>query len=122
VSELVKSFGAGTRTKRVRLPLREHRERAGVTLETIACETRISRRFLEAIEAGEYRQLPGGLFSTSYIRQYAAMTGYDADEILHDLKQSEPVAVAEPVERVAAAGAGLGDSPTFRWLRSISQG
>lgn len=65
-----------------KLPLREHRLRAGVGLEAIVDATKLSRRFLEAIEEGAYQDLPGGVFSTSYIRQYAAATGYDADLIL----------------------------------------
>ena len=66
------------------LPLRAQRLRMGVSLEQIEAETKISRRFLEAIEAGEYEKLPGGVFTRSYIRQYAARTGYDAAEILAD--------------------------------------
>ncbi len=56
-------------------------------------ETKLSRRFLEAIEEGRYEDLPGGVFTVSYIRQYAAMTGYDADVILEHYRRqtdSEP--------------------------------
>lgn len=69
------------------LPLREHRLRAGVRIEDIAEATKISRRFLEAIEDGKYGELPGGVFSTSYIRQYAQATGYDADLILERFRE-----------------------------------
>jgi cytoskeletal protein RodZ len=67
---------------RPKLPLREHRQRGGVSLESIVDSTKLSRRFLEAIEGGEYADLPGGVFAISYIRQYAAAVGYDADVIL----------------------------------------
>ena len=33
-------------------------------------------------EEGRYEDLPGGVFTVNYIRQYAAMTGYDAEVIL----------------------------------------
>ena len=49
------------------------REKRGVTLEQIAERTKISMRFLRAIEEGEYVKLPGGIFATSYLRQYAAV-------------------------------------------------
>lgn len=76
------SFGqAGGNIPR-KLPLREHRLRAGVQLEGISESTKLSRRFLEAIEEGSYGELPGGVFSTNYIRQYAQATGYDAELIL----------------------------------------
>lgn len=73
---------AGLKKAMDRLPLREHRQRAKVTLEEIMSETKLSRQFLEAIEEGRYEQLPGGVFTVNYIRQYAALTGYDADVIL----------------------------------------
>lgn len=83
----------GPRVATGRLPLREHRQRARVTLEEIMAETKLSRRFLEAIEEGRYEELPGGVFTVSYIRQYAAMTGYDAEVILEHYRRqtdSEP--------------------------------
>ena len=77
----------GTNIQR-KLPLREHRLRAGVPLEAISESTKLSRRFLEAIEEGNYGELPGGVFTTSYIRQYAEATGYDADLILEHYRRS----------------------------------
>lgn len=68
-----------------------------VTLESIIARTKISRRFLEAIENGEYSQLPGGVFSVNYIRQYAALVSYDAETILeHYRKATAPPAPGEP--------------------------
>ena len=64
------------------LNLSVFRERTGVSLEDIAGVTKISLRFLRAIENEEFEQLPGGIFSTSYLRQYAAAIGYDADALL----------------------------------------
>lgn len=83
-----------------RLPLREHRLRARVSLEEIMAETKISRRFLEAIEDGRYEELPGGVFAVNYIRQYAWMTGYDAELILeHYRHRLDGQAAEEPVRR-----------------------
>ena len=55
---------------------------ARIELGRIAEETKIGRRFLEAIEDGAYHLLPGGVFAVNYIRQYAQATGYSAEEIL----------------------------------------
>ncbi len=82
-----KSFGQTGGKVPKKLPLREHRMRAGVQLAAIAEATKLSRRFLEAIEEGCYQELPGGVFSTSYIRQYAEATGYDADVILEHYRE-----------------------------------
>jgi len=65
-----------------RLDLPRFRRKAGVSLEEIAQETKISLRFLRAIEAEEFDQLPGGIFNTRYFRQYAAAIGYDETELL----------------------------------------
>ena len=53
------------------------RRNRGISLEQIAESTKISVRSLEAIEQGEFRKLPGGIYDTSYIRQYARAIEYD---------------------------------------------
>src|ERR1700690_2375142 len=58
------------------------RQKRGVTLEQIAERTKISMRFLRAIEDGEYEKLPGGIFATSYLRQYAAAISFEESELL----------------------------------------
>jgi cytoskeletal protein RodZ len=67
-----------------------------VSLDDIIAKTKISRRFLEAIEEGDYRQLPGGIFTVSYIRQYAEAVGYDPAGILEhyraEVSETEPPA------------------------------
>lgn len=62
--------------------LLEWRERAGLTLQHIAENTKISVRFLHAIEAGNLEQLPGGIYTLSYLRQYAEAIGYDESKLL----------------------------------------
>lgn len=58
------------------------RRNRGITLQQISDATKISVRSLEAIELGDFRKLPGGIYTTSYIRQYANAIDYDADTIL----------------------------------------
>ncbi len=58
------------------------RKNRGVTLEQIASVTKIGVRTLEAIERGEFRKLPGGIYDTNYIRQYARAIDYDETAIL----------------------------------------
>ncbi len=97
------------------LPLREHRQRVKVTLESIVAKTKISRRFLEAIENGEYSQLPGGVFTVNYIRQYAALVGYDAETILEDYRRrTAPPAGDEPETHPRRSEA--------RWIRFFEFG
>src|SRR5579863_7580005 len=58
------------------------RQNRGVSLEQIATSTKISVRALQAIERGDFRKLPGGIYNTSYIRQYARAIDYDESAIL----------------------------------------
>ncbi len=64
------------------LQLEQIRRRRGVSLEEIANKSKISTRFLRAIETEEFDKLPGGVFDTNYIRQYAELVGCDADSVL----------------------------------------
>jgi len=58
------------------------RSNRGVSLEQIAASTKIGVRTLEAIERGDFRKLPGGIYNTSYIRQYARAIDYDESTLL----------------------------------------
>ena len=58
------------------------RRNRGITLEQIAMSTKISVRALHAIEQGDFRKLPGGIYNTSYIRQYARAIDYDESVLL----------------------------------------
>src|ERR1051325_8991264 len=58
------------------------RRNRGISLEQIAQSTKISVRCLDAIERGDFRKLPGGIYNTSYIKQYARAIDYDETAIL----------------------------------------
>jgi cytoskeletal protein RodZ len=64
------------------LGLKTIRRNRGITLEAISAATKISVRSLAAIEAGDFRKLPGGIYNTSYIRQYARAIDYDESALL----------------------------------------
>jgi len=61
--------------------LKEERLRQGKQLRSIADDLRIGSRYLEAIEAEDWKQLPGGFFNRSFIRQYAQALGFDPSKI-----------------------------------------
>jgi cytoskeletal protein RodZ len=58
------------------------RRNRGITLQQIADSTKIGVRSLEAIETGDFGSLPGGIYTTSYIRQYARAIDYPEDDLL----------------------------------------
>jgi cytoskeletal protein RodZ len=59
--------------------LRRHK---GKSLREIADSTKIGIRFLQAIEQGDFQQLPGGIYTTSYLRQYAREIGFEESQLL----------------------------------------
>ncbi len=62
--------------------LRHEREMRGITLREIAEATKISCRFLQALEEGRLDVLPGGLFPRAFVRQYASFLGLDVEALL----------------------------------------
>ena len=75
------------------------RRQKGVSLESISAATQIGKRYLEAIERGDFTVLPGGIYDTSYIRQYARAVDYDEEDLLgcyfSRTGRQQPAAVAE---------------------------
>jgi cytoskeletal protein RodZ len=64
--------------------LRLARETRGIALRDISEQTRISMRYLEAIEADDYRRLPGGIFNRSFVRAYAKHVGFDEQQAIEE--------------------------------------
>ena len=62
--------------------LRRERELRGVALRDIADATKISVRFLQALEQDRVDILPGGIFPRSFVRQYAKHLGLDPDRMV----------------------------------------
>jgi len=59
--------------------LRQERERLGVSLEQISSATKVSIRYLRALELDEFRQLPGGIINKGIVRSYVSQLGLDQE-------------------------------------------
>ncbi|HUM69912.1 MAG TPA: helix-turn-helix domain-containing protein [Chloroflexota bacterium] len=62
--------------------LREARETKGLTLQEVQAETRISSRYLEALENGDYDRLPTPVHVRGFLRNYARFLGLDPQPLL----------------------------------------
>lgn len=62
--------------------LRAQRERKGITLEQAAGDTRIREKFLKALEDGDYRSLPGPVYTRGFLRNYAEYLDLETDELV----------------------------------------
>ena len=76
--------------------LRLAREAQGISLREISDQTRISTRYLEAIESGDLKRLPGGIFNRSFIKAYARYVGYDETEALDNYARTAREMGASP--------------------------
>jgi len=85
--------------------LKRERELRGISLREIADGTKISVRFLQALEEDRVEALPGGLFPRAFARQYALFLGLDAERIVADFVSAhgdttpERKPIAPPLER-----------------------
>lgn len=61
--------------------LRRARLEQGLDLPTVAARTKISARYLEAIESDDRKALPSGFFYKSFVDQYARALSLDTREI-----------------------------------------
>jgi len=62
--------------------LKREREMRGVSLQEISTATRISTRFLEALENEQWDRLPGGVFNRGFVRAVAHFLGLDEEALI----------------------------------------
>jgi len=60
--------------------LKRERERSGITLDSISATTKVTIRYLQALEAERFDQLPGGILSKGIARGYVRCLGLDEVE------------------------------------------
>jgi transcriptional regulator with XRE-family HTH domain len=75
--------------------LRKAREQRGYTLDDIQDATKIRKRYLEAIETGDYTVLPGSFYVRAFVKTYAETVGLDAEEVLRLYQKELPKTSAE---------------------------
>ena len=81
--------------------LRAAREAKGVDLARVERETKIRERYLSALERGEYRELPGAVYTKGFLRNYGSYLGLDP-EYLIDLYRLETSATTAERSRTPA--------------------
>lgn len=79
--------------------LKREREKRKITLDDISAATKIAPRFLVALEADQFDQLPGGIFNKGFVRSYASHLGLDENQTIADfVAASAPVVPEAPLE------------------------
>jgi transcriptional regulator with XRE-family HTH domain len=70
--------------------LRDQRERRGISLETVAANTKISASLLAALERGDLSTWPAGIFRRAFVREYATAIGISPEPIVAELSRLFP--------------------------------
>lgn len=71
--------------------LREAREEKGEEISRISERLRIRAAYLQAIEEGRYRELPGDAYAIGFVRAYAHYLGLDGEETVRLFKKEASV-------------------------------
>ncbi|GGH59867.1 XRE family transcriptional regulator [Paenibacillus silvae] len=97
--------------------LREARLQKGMSLDDVQEMTKIRKRYLEAIEAGDYKVLPGSFYVRAFIKTYAETVGLNPDELLEGHKKDVPAEAAEAtMEPVIQKRANRPVERSNRWM------
>lgn len=121
---------AASRADPIGLPERlyDARERKGVDLYRAERDTKIRARYLSALERGDWKELPGAVYTKGFLRNYAVYLGLDPDEVLSQWRRERgseardsapPITVPRPI---AAPRPGLSFSPFIVVLALMTVG
>ena len=88
--------------------LRATRERRGITVEQVAQDTRISLRFIEALEDEQFDELPAPVYVRGFLRSYANYLKLDPQPLLDQLVGGDRLPAGSPDGFVRGPGLGFG--------------
>jgi len=95
--------------------LKRERELREISINELTKSTRISERFLEALENEDWAKLPGGIFGRAFVRSIARYLGLDEESLLAEYDAARADAtndtVHKPEERIP--------SPP-RWIPAVA--
>ena len=90
--------------------LKQARQDLGLAFEDVEHATNIRRRYLEAMERGDYEALPGAVYAQGFLKTYANYLNLDGDELSRELKNQWEAHRGQPV----GGGPAGGETPTRR--------
>src|SRR5215208_5386295 len=94
------------------------RDRKGVDLSRAERDTKIRARYLGALERGDYRDLPGAVYTKGFLRNYAIYLGLDPEDVLRQWRrergdQASPEPLVVPPRPIAEPSRPLTFSPSI---------
>lgn len=101
--------------------LRKAREEKNISLKDVQESTKISMRYLEAIDRGDFNGIPGEVYRKGFIANYAAAIGLDAQDVLqryHQI-QSEQEAERHQAQLEQAVVEKYNPTVQLRWSKEV---
>ena len=90
--------------------LKRERELRQISLREISEATKISLRYLDALEKDDFRHLPGGVFNKGFVKAYAQFIGVDPEAMaMAYLEEERRQSAAAPSPQ--GAGVSLSREP-----------
>lgn len=99
--------------------LRIRRQELDISLHKVEVATKIRGRYLRAIEASDFANLPNDVYSRGFVRQYAQYLGLSGAEYAKRY-QLERGGLQKPVQQVKPRAVGLRFGLTSRWAASLA--
>ncbi|MDA7025792.1 DUF4115 domain-containing protein [Bacillus sp. CLL-7-23] len=83
--------------------LKEAREEKGMSLADLQAVTKIQKRYLTALEEGNYEIIPGKFYVRAFIKQYAEAVGLNSELLFEEYKKDIPNSYNDDVsERISS--------------------
>jgi cytoskeletal protein RodZ len=99
--------------------LKKARLEKGISLDDMQETTKIRKRYLEAIEDGNYKVLPGNFYVRAFIKSYSESVGLDPNEVLRLYRNVIPASKTEnQVEPKPRKRTGIKTSD--RWSKRVT--
>lgn len=69
--------------------LKNSRESKNLSLEEAAASLKLRMAYLEALESGQWEEMPGEVYALGFLKQYASMLGIDVSDSIEKLKTGD---------------------------------
>jgi cytoskeletal protein RodZ len=96
--------------------LKRERELREITLREVSESTKISLRYLEALERNAFESLPGGVFNRGFVRAYSQFIGIDPESTVDAYIQQENNQLGQHRRDGKRAGTQSASPKRFVWL------
>ncbi|MEK3722234.1 helix-turn-helix domain-containing protein [Paenibacillus sp. FSL H8-0034] len=99
--------------------LRKARLEKKISLEDLQESTKIRKRYLEAIEDGNYKILPGNFYVRAFIKSYAEAVGLEPNEILSLYQNVIPAAEPDHIEPTRSKRTTRNTERMGKWVSTV---